>query len=1266
MCCERRRAQVLSSLRADESPASGDHIMGGDLVTNTLNLAKASTPEWFRGNERFELIRRLGEGGMGVVYEAFDKELGARVALKTMQKVDGEALLFFKNEFRALQHIHHPHLISLGELLVEGDKVFFTMELVHGEDLLRYVRPGEKAVVRELTNQAAVASAQSDVHPRGRPLFNEARLRNTLSQLSSALMAMHSAGKVHRDIKFSNILVTSEERLVLLDLGLVTGVQGPSIEGRGRALGTAQYMAPEQLLGEAISPASDWYSVGVLLYFALTGQYPFPESIPEMLSRKRACDLVPPSARVDDVPRDLEVLCLDLLKANPDERPTGPAVFERFRGCSAPSSDVAHADESIFVGRHDELTVLQRAYAEARRGRPVTVMIEGESGVGKSALVRHFLDKELHQSDSVVLRGRCYERESVSYKAIDEVMDALGFWLTEYGEQVACALPDDVHLVPNAFPALTNVPSVAAACRRAPQGAPRSRLAVFAAVRALFAKVATRGTLVVWLDDLQWADQDSLALLSSVLQCDRDDQPLPLLLLATIRSDAALCSSVAGLPGTVHRFTVRGLSDEDTRVLASRLMRGQSHSIDLDSVSKEAGGHPLFLNALLRHRNTHRESGAIRLDDALLARIDEMSVGAQEILNVVVVAGGPMPQGLVAEVLGKPFGDLVKPVAELRAAQLVRTSGAHRADIIESFHDRVRESCLARFEPRLLQEWHVRLARAFEAASSDDFEQLAFHWGQAGQNEAALRYAIRAAGVAAKAMAFERAARLYRMAIGHTGDAAQRLELQIALGDTLTHAGRGEEAAAVRLEAAAGANWSVAHELRRGAMGNLFQCGAFDRGISALRELLAEEGFVLNLTPLRSLCSLAVQRTRLTLQGLQHPRTRDAQVDPVTTRRLDMAFSTGMALGFVDTLAAADFQCRALQMALKLGEPHRLALCFGAEAVFVSTAGYKARNRTRLLLSRARDLSSQLKDPYTEAMVASGHGVSALLEGKFRQGFTECSFADSVYEGRGVGAPWEHAVVQLFGLWCQWWLGDVGGFMKRFAALLRLADDRSDASLGVTLRSSYTNVYWLLRGEVAEARRAADDAQKAFFSGVRLRHFHDLLAQGNADLYQGDGHAALARCEESRWALRKSLTLNIQYIRVSFIDLQARSALVALTTAPSRQRKLLAFARRHAAAIEQEGAHWALPLAALRYAGIAACMGDYDEAGGKLVSAIRGFDAADMKLYAHLSRIRLAQLCGDAVPFSQQLRALGIAEPQRILEMFAPGFDSRGLTPQLA
>src|SRR5262245_51726386 len=95
----------------------------------------------FTGTPRFELVRVLGTGGMGVVYEALDRERNVRVALKTLRTLDAEALTRFKNEFRSLQDIQHPNLVSLGELLEENGQLFFTMELVRGVDFFEWVRP---------------------------------------------------------------------------------------------------------------------------------------------------------------------------------------------------------------------------------------------------------------------------------------------------------------------------------------------------------------------------------------------------------------------------------------------------------------------------------------------------------------------------------------------------------------------------------------------------------------------------------------------------------------------------------------------------------------------------------------------------------------------------------------------------------------------------------------------------------------------------------------------------------------------------------------------------------------------------------------------------------------------------------------------------------------------------------------------------------------------------------------------------------------------
>jgi serine/threonine protein kinase len=125
----------------------------------------------FAGSPRFQVVRRLGGGGMGVVYEAFDRERNSRCALKTLRTLDATALLRFKNEFRWLQDLQHPNLASLGELFSDGAQWYFTMELVEGVDFLSWVRSGNEA--------SGPAEAKG--------LFNEKRLRSALGQLARAL-----------------------------------------------------------------------------------------------------------------------------------------------------------------------------------------------------------------------------------------------------------------------------------------------------------------------------------------------------------------------------------------------------------------------------------------------------------------------------------------------------------------------------------------------------------------------------------------------------------------------------------------------------------------------------------------------------------------------------------------------------------------------------------------------------------------------------------------------------------------------------------------------------------------------------------------------------------------------------------------------------------------------------------------------------------------------------------------------------------------------
>ena len=244
---------------------------------------------------RFELLEELGRGGMGVVYEAYDRESRAVVALKTLVSMDAEDVFRLKHEFRMLANLEHENFVRLEELSSVGGHLFFTMERVRGDSFLRYVRP-----------QAEGAAGG----------FDEARLRSALAQLVEALGALHAAGRIHRDVKPSNVLVTTQGRLVLLDFGL-TSAFGRAAERLGRSRftapgqagesgygsssdgiwGTPAYMAPEQLDGVALSPATDWYAVGVMLYTALTGELPFQGDLLDMIHAKQTVSSPVPSAR---------------------------------------------------------------------------------------------------------------------------------------------------------------------------------------------------------------------------------------------------------------------------------------------------------------------------------------------------------------------------------------------------------------------------------------------------------------------------------------------------------------------------------------------------------------------------------------------------------------------------------------------------------------------------------------------------------------------------------------------------------------------------------------------------------------------------------------------------------------------------------------------------------------------------------------------------------------------------------------------------------
>ncbi|HEY9193729.1 MAG TPA: serine/threonine-protein kinase [Methyloversatilis sp.] len=294
---------------------------------------------------KYEILRELGQGAMGIVYEGRDPVIGRRVAIKTLKREQldrseaDEVIARFKREAQAAGRLNHPNVVAIYEYGEEDDgTAFIAMEFVQGRELRDLFEADERVAL---------------------PIVGR-----IMGQLLSALEHAHRNGVTHRDIKPANIILLADNTLKVADFG-VARIDSSNLTQTGTVIGTPSYMSPEQFMGQTVDGRSDLFSAGVVLYQLLTGEKPFTGALTTIMHKVLKEDPTWPSVLNVHVSPRLDAVVRTALAKRPEERFQDAALFRAALdgALSAPANDDATmvnlaAGDATLIGSGSDATVV--------------------------------------------------------------------------------------------------------------------------------------------------------------------------------------------------------------------------------------------------------------------------------------------------------------------------------------------------------------------------------------------------------------------------------------------------------------------------------------------------------------------------------------------------------------------------------------------------------------------------------------------------------------------------------------------------------------------------------------------------------------------------------------------------------------------------------------------------------------------------------------------------------------------------------------------